>query len=64
MPVNSAPRSLCLLRLSALGDATHAVALVRSMGWTQVFDTARMYRGGAIEGPPDSLYGIASLELG
>ena len=42
----------------------HAVALVRSMGWTQVFDTARMYRGGAIEGPPHTLYGIASLELG
>lgn len=31
MPVNSAPRSLCLLRLSALGDATHAVALVRQL---------------------------------
>ena len=42
----------------------HAVALVRSMGWIQVFDTARMYRGGVIEGPPDTLYGIASLELG
>jgi len=31
MPVNTAPRSLCLLRLSALGDATHAVALVRAL---------------------------------
>lgn len=31
MPVNSAPRSLCLLRLSALGDATHALALVRQL---------------------------------
>jgi len=31
MPVNTAPRSLCLLRLSALGDATHAVALVRAI---------------------------------
>jgi heptosyltransferase I len=31
MPVNIAPRSLCLLRLSALGDATHALALVRAL---------------------------------
>ncbi len=31
MPVNIAPRSLCLLRLSALGDATHALALVRAI---------------------------------
>jgi heptosyltransferase I len=31
MPVNTAPRSLCLLRLSALGDATHAVALIRAI---------------------------------
>jgi len=31
MPVNSAPRSICLLRLSALGDATHALALVRQL---------------------------------
>lgn len=31
MPVNPAPRSLCLLRLSALGDAVHAVALVRDL---------------------------------
>ncbi|GAB2504322.1 glycosyltransferase family 9 protein [Arenimonas alkanexedens] len=31
MPVNNAPRSLCLLRLSALGDATHALALVRQL---------------------------------
>lgn len=31
MPVIPAPRSLCLLRLSALGDATHAVALVRAL---------------------------------
>ncbi len=33
MPVIPAPRSLCLLRLSALGDATHAVALVRALQW-------------------------------
>ena len=31
MPVNIAPRSLCLLRLSALGDATHALARVRAL---------------------------------
>lgn len=31
MPMNSAPRSICLLRLSALGDATHALALVRQL---------------------------------
>ena len=31
MPVNTAPRSLCLLRLSALGDATHALAVVRAL---------------------------------
>lgn len=31
MPVNSAPRTLCLLRLSALGDASHALALVRDL---------------------------------
>lgn len=31
MPVSPAPRSLCLLRLSALGDAVHAAALVRDL---------------------------------
>lgn len=31
MPVKSAPRSICLLRLSALGDAVHALALVRDL---------------------------------
>jgi heptosyltransferase I len=38
MPVIPAPRSLCLLRLSALGDATHAVALVRALqrAWPQL----------------------------
>jgi heptosyltransferase I len=29
--VNSLPRSICLLRLSALGDATHTVPLVRTL---------------------------------
>jgi heptosyltransferase I len=38
MTVIPAPRSLCLLRLSALGDATHAVALVRALqrAWPQL----------------------------
>ena len=31
MPASPAPRSLCLLRLSALGDATHVVPLVRAL---------------------------------
>ncbi|GAB2658467.1 glycosyltransferase family 9 protein [Arenimonas aestuarii] len=31
MPVKPAPRSICLLRLSALGDAVHALALVRDL---------------------------------
>jgi heptosyltransferase I len=31
MPVTTAPTSLCLLRLSALGDASHALALVRDL---------------------------------
>ncbi|WP_146910110.1 glycosyltransferase family 9 protein [Arenimonas daejeonensis] len=38
MTVPPAPRSLCLLRLSALGDATHAVVLVRALqrAWPQL----------------------------
>lgn len=38
MTVIPAPRSLCILRLSALGDATHAVALVRALqrAWPQL----------------------------
>ena len=31
MPASTAPRSLCLLRLSALGDATHVLPLVRAL---------------------------------
>lgn len=31
MPVKPAPRSICLLRLSALGDAVHALAVVRAL---------------------------------
>jgi heptosyltransferase I len=33
-----APRSICLLRLSALGDATHVVPMLRTLrrAWPQV----------------------------
>ena len=36
--MNNAPRSICLLRLSALGDVTHVVPLVRTLreAWPQV----------------------------
>ncbi len=40
MPVKPAPRSICLLRLSALGDAVHAAAVVR--------DLQRAFPGAAI----------------
>ena len=38
MSLPAAPRSICLLRLSALGDATHVVPMVRSLrrAWPQV----------------------------
>ena len=38
MSLAAAPRSICLLRLSALGDATHVVPLVRTLrrAWPQV----------------------------
>jgi heptosyltransferase I len=38
VPNPAAPRSICLLRLSALGDATHVVPLVRTLrrAWPQV----------------------------
>jgi heptosyltransferase I len=36
--VNSVPRSICILRLSALGDATHTVPLIRTLrrAWPEV----------------------------
>ena len=40
MPPPAAPRSICILRLSALGDATHVVPLVRTL--------ARAFPGAAI----------------
>lgn len=38
MSLAAAPRSICLLRLSALGDATHVVPLIRTLrrAWPQV----------------------------
>lgn len=38
MPLPAAPRSICLLRLSALGDATHTVPLIRTLrrAWPEV----------------------------
>ena len=38
MSLPAAPRSICLLRLSALGDATHVVPLIRTLrrAWPQV----------------------------
>lgn len=38
MSIPAAPRSICLLRLSALGDVTHAVPLVRTLrrAWPEV----------------------------
>jgi heptosyltransferase I len=56
MPVNPVPRSLCLLRLSALGDATHAVPLVRAIqrAWPQTALTWIIGKGEAklLEGLP------------
>ena len=38
MSLAAAPRSICILRLSALGDATHLVPLIRTLrrAWPQV----------------------------
>ncbi len=49
MPDAPAPRSLCLMRLSALGDATHGVPLVRALrrAWPQVALTWVIGRGEA-----------------
>jgi len=45
----TAPRSLCLLRLSALGDAVHAVALVRALqqAWPELAITWVIGKGEA-----------------
>jgi heptosyltransferase I len=56
--VNSPPRSICLLRLSALGDATHTVPLVRTLqrAWP---DTALTWIIGKVEAKlVDGLEGV------
>lgn len=60
MPVIPVPRSLCLLRLSALGDATHVLPLVRALqrAWPQVALTWILGRGEA-----KLLEGLDGVEL-
>jgi len=41
-----------------------AVAMARAAGMEPVFETARMYRGGAPRLDIKSLYGVATFELG
>jgi heptosyltransferase I len=55
-----APRSICLLRLSALGDATHVVPMLRSMrrAWPQVPITWILGKGEA-----KLLEGLEDIEL-
>jgi heptosyltransferase I len=56
----SAPRSICLLRLSALGDATHVVPMLRSLrrAWPQVPITWILGKGEA-----KLLEGLEDIEL-
>lgn len=60
MSLPAAPRSLCLLRLSALGDATHALPLVRTLqrAWPQLPITWILGKGEA-----KLLEGIDGVEL-
>src|SRR6478735_11245595 len=60
MPVNPVPRSLCLLRLSALGDATHVLPLLRTLqrAWP---DTALTWVIG--KGEAKLLEGLDGVEL-
>ena len=57
MDLPPAPRSICLLRLSALGDATHVVPMIRSLrrAWPQVPITWILGKGEAklLEGLDD-----------
>jgi hypothetical protein len=41
-----------------------AIEMVRRLGLTPTFETARMYLGPAPELPLDEIYGITTLELG
>jgi len=56
----AAPRSICLLRLSALGDATHVVPMLRSIrrAWPQVPVTWILGKGEA-----KMLEGLEDIEL-
>lgn len=58
--MNSVPRSICLLRLSALGDATHVVPLVRTLqrAWPEVALTWIIGKGEA-----KLLEGLEGVEL-
>ena len=60
MSLPAAPRSICLLRLSALGDATHVVPMLRSMrrAWPQVPITWILGKGEA-----KLLEGLEDIEL-
>ena len=60
MTTPAAPRSICLLRLSALGDATHVVPLVRTLrrAWPQVPITWILGKGEA-----KLLEGLEGVEL-
>lgn len=60
MSLPPAPRSICLLRLSALGDATHMVPLVRTLrrAWPQVPITWILGKGEA-----RLLEGLEGVEL-
>lgn len=60
MTTSAAPRSICLLRLSALGDATHVVPLVRTLGraWPGVPITWILGKGEA-----KLLEGLEGVEL-
>lgn len=43
---------------------TAAIAIATALGFTSMFDTARMYRGAIPAIPLDRLFGVTSLELG
>jgi len=60
VPLPAAPRSICLLRLSALGDATHVVPLLRTLrrAWPDVPITWILGKGEA-----RMLQGLEGIEL-
>lgn len=60
MDLPPAPRSICLLRLSALGDATHVVPLLRTLrrAWPQVPITWILGKGEAM-----LMEGLEDIEL-